>query len=80
MTVRIQSQSPDDNVEALAFFLSLKEMPNSLNSLRVLRMAHLEQKDFLSRTFPAVPNEFRVSGDKQDSLLINPRRLGHLMG
>ena len=45
-------------MEALAFSFLQKVMPNSLNCLRVLRMAHLEQIDILSKTFPD------VSGDK----------------
>ena len=53
--------------------------PNSLNSRRVLRMVHLEQVR-PSKTFPEVPDEFRVSGCEQESRIINPLGLGILMG
>ena len=42
----------------------------SLNFRSVLMMVHLEQAD-LQKTCPDVPNEFRVSGSKQESRLIN---------
>ena len=33
--------------------------------------------DWLSKMFPEVPNEFRVSCGKKESLLIIPRELGY---
>ena len=59
--------------------LGKKTMPNSLNSRRTLRMVHLEQVD-LQKRFLMYPNEFCVSGCKQESRLIILLGLGILMG